>query len=955
MRPIQIHSLVNRRQRRQGKSVRGALHRAQRLGLGCLAMVLLVLAGGTLALSQWYASLTHDLPGLAQVSDLLNPKAGLFTQPTRLYDRTGQQVLLTLENPGIPRRYMKLDPAEQAHVSPELVRTTLALIDPTYWSNPGFDWRNLNDPNPRTIAERLALNLLLTQEPPGLRRALRMRLLAGQMVSQYGRVQVLEWYFNSTYYGHLSYGVESAARLYLDKSAAELTLAEAALLVPTADQPALNPLDAPAAAKEAQQQALKMLLERGALTQDEYLRASTDSLRLSRVLPQSTALVPAFSSLVLDQLSARLGRQRLERGGLKVITTLDYDLQLQLDCLTRTQLNRLEGRDGDVTLPDGSACQAARLLPTLPDGTSLPDDLMASGAMLDPKNGQVLALLGDTTRDGQSAFIPRHDPGSLLTPFAAVAEFARGYGPASLVWDIPSDGGPVPAGWKNPDGSSHGPLRLRMALANDYLTPLAQLLEQVGPANVWHLAANLGLNGLADERSSQILFSGGQISLTELANSYSVFANQGVLAGQRSVAGEPIQAAAVLYVQDASGRVLFDGSRADTQPVLSAPLAYLVHHVLADEGARWPTLGHPNSLEIGRPSAAKVGQARDGQETWAVGYTPQRLTIFWLGLPGSQRIGPQPVSGMWYAMMQYVSRELPVQDWQIPAGVSTVQVCDPSGQLPTPACPSLVNEVFLNGNEPVSADSLYRTFQVNRETGRLATVFTPSELVDERVYMVVPPEARAWAKLAGMELAPEVYDAIQPPAPLPDVELSAPTLFAYVHGTVTLRGSAGGAGFSLYRLQAGEGLNPQTWLQIGTDQQKPVKNDDLGTWDTQGLNGLYALRLTVVRQDQTVQNYTLQVTVDNTPPLARVLYPLPEQAFAGVVDRQITFQAEALDAVGVAKVEWLLDGKLVGQNLAAPYGLGWQAKTGEHTLVVRATDLAGNVSDSAPVKFNVSK
>jgi hypothetical protein len=347
----------------------------------------------------------------------------------------------------------------------------------------------------------------------------------------------------------------------------------------------------------------------------------------------------------------------------------------------------------------------------------------------------------------------------------------------------------------------------------------------------------------------------------------------------------------------------------------------------------------------------------DRRQVWAAGYTPQRLAVIWLGLDRESpaQVDPLQAAAVWHALIQYASRDLPAEDWSVPPGLSRMSVCDPSGQLPTSACPSVVEEVFLNGNEPVSADTLYRAVQVNRETGRLATVFTPPALVENRVYLAVPPEARLWAEAAGLSLAPEVYDIIQPPAASPQVRLSAPALFAYVSGQVQVHGSAGGDNFASYRLQAGEGLNPQTWLQIGEESRQPVDEGVLGVWDTSGLDGLFALRLVVERSDSLVETAIIQVTVDNTPPLARVTYPINGQEFTLPGDRVVSFLAETSDGVGVARLEWILDGKSRGENLVPPYSLPWTAAVGEHILMVRAVDLAGNASESVPVPFKVNR
>lgn len=836
------------------------------------------------------------------------------------------------------------------------MRVTLGAIDAGFWSGPGFSLGSLTNPQPVTIAERLVDNLLLWDEPRGLRRVLRMHVLAAQVTAQYGHVQVLEWYLNSTYYGHLAFGAESASRLYLNKPATDLNLQEAALVFAASQAPALNPLDASAEALERQAEVINLLGQRGVITADEQLEALTHPPTLARPVGQDATSASAFTRLLRSELAERFGSERLERGGLRVITTLDYSLQIELTCLAQTQLARLTGRPDDIRLPDGSACSSARLLPTLPPGSeSLPTAATASAVVYDPRTGQVLAMLGDSTIAGESPFLTSRTPGSLLTPFVALAGFQRGFGPASLSWDIPSSLPESLAARPNPDGEFHGPVRLRIALANDYLAAQAQILDQVGASNVWRLASQFGLSSLTEETSPELLYRGGRISPLEVAQAYGVFASQGQRAGQRSVSGGELLPALVLYVEDLYGEAWLDARQPEQQAVVTPQLAYLVHHVLSDATARWPSLGYPNALEIGRPAGAKLGQVEGGGEVWAAGYTQQRVAVFWLGLPekSAQQVNPRAAAGLWHALMQYTSRGTPAEDWSEPAGISHVEVCDPSGLLPTEACPEVVSEVFLNGSEPTAADSLYRIMQINRETGRLATVFTPASLIEEKAFLVPPAQARDWAAAAKLPVPPEDYDAIQPPEPSASVAIQAPELFSYVRGQVTLKGSAAGDGFRFYQILVGQGLNPENWLKIGEDGNTPILNGDLGVWDTQGLDGLYAVRLQVVRGDQTVDTATIQVTVDNIPPLAHIPYPISGQAFTLPQDKAITFQCEVSDAIGVSRLVWLVDGVKIGESLQAPFAFTWQASPGEHTLEVQAYDLAGNEGKSEQVKFTV--
>ena len=960
MQPPQIVQLVNRRQHRQTHRQKSASQRFERSALGCGALISLVLVVTAVALGVLYASLTSNLPSLSTLPVLLDAHTGQLLQPTTLYDRSGKHVLYALENPGITRHYLPLDPNLPEHLSPQLVHASIALLDPSFWQNPGFAWNSLFDSEPVTLAERLVNELLLNQEPPGWQHALRMRLLAAQLVAHFGRSQILEWYLNSAYFGHLAYGADSAARLYLGQPASQLDYAQSAVLLAALDAPALNPIDSPAAARERQQEMLGRMLGRGIITSQDYSTLKHEQVKFASPLAIPGQPAQAFSSLVISQLIEHFGRSRIERGGLQVITTLDYDLQLQVTCALRSQLNRLEGHTRPIQPPDGSVCEAERLLPTQPPSDPpLPANLMGSAIVIDPQNGQILAMLGDATLKNESSAVSAHAPGSLLTPFVAVAAFARGFGPASLVWDLPASLPDTLSGRQNPDGKFHGPQRLRLAIANDYLVPVSQLLTQIGAVNVWRFNEPLGLTRLAGSTNpADLLFDGGEMTLPELAEAYSAFPNLGSQSGQRSGADNLIQPGGVLAVKDLDGSQLYNGNQSETQAVLSQQLAYLVHNMLSDETARWPSLGYPNALEIGIPSGGKIGQTAGHQQVWTAGYTRQRLAIAWLGLPDGTpadvQLDPKMAAGVWHAVIQYANRDLPPTSWSVPPGISSLSVCDPSGQLPTQDCPTVVNEVFLNGNEPTALDSLYRVFQVNRETGLLATVFTPLEMVDERTYLVFPPEFKQWAEALGQPQPPVDYDAILPPTPLAGAQITSPTLFAYLHGKVDLRGSASGDGFVSYHIQFGQGLNPRTWQQIGPESTQAVNDASLTAWDTSGLeDGLYALRLVVVRQNQHIDTAILQVTIDNTPPVVKLTYPAPGQQFDYPGERLITLQADVQETVGLQTLEWFSDGQKIGETPQAPYSLPWTAGIGEHSLVVRATDLAGNVGESKPVKITV--
>ncbi|MBI5932817.1 MAG: transglycosylase domain-containing protein [Chloroflexi bacterium] len=834
-----MSEIVHRRRERRAerRRINESRVRAALLGFGYLFSIALAIA--IFASVFAYADLTRDLPSIEQLPILLDPQNGLLLQPTRVYDRTGEQVIFTFAPSDAKRVYVPF-----VSIPQPLVDATIAASDPRFDSHPGYLLSGLDNPDSHpTLAQKLAYDLLLFVEPPSLRRALRERILAAQITSRFGKNQVIEWTLNSTNYGHYAFGIQSASELYFDKSATELTLAESALLASVAETPSLNPLDAPEAASQRAKETLLIMQALGMIEEIPSLPSPTGRG------DGGEGREGAFINLALSQLATRYDRQRIERGGLKIISTLDTDLQTSAACLTKIFAARL------VNAPaDESNCDAARYLSALPQ-TNLAAP-SASALILDPRDGQILALIGETDAQGESAFLTAHNPGALLTPFVYLTGFARGLAPASLVWDIPR------GDLQNPDLAFHGPMRLRVALANDYLAPALDVLDQMGADNATRTARSFGLDiSLPSdlEPGAAFVSASPPQTLLDLSAAYATFSSLGLRNGQSFA--DTIQPSSVLRLETVDGAIWLDWSQPESQSVVSPQLAYLMNHALSDASARWPGWGNPNVTEIGRPAAFKSGWT-GSSDAWAIGYTPARLVAVWNGDSGTEfALSPRLPASLWAALMQAAHESLPADSWTPPAGIIEMDVCDPSGLLPTSDCPEVVREVFASGFEPTQGDTLFRSAIVNRETGLLATVFTPPALTEERVFMAVPEEARAWADASGIPVAPEAYDAIQPPAQNPNVNIGAPALFADVNGRVEIVGTATGDGFQYYKILVGKGLNPREWRQVGENFSTPIINGELAEWDAAGLDGLYAIQLVVVYADQRVETAVVLVAV----------------------------------------------------------------------------------------------
>jgi membrane peptidoglycan carboxypeptidase len=828
-------SIVRKRRerRREQSRQRSRTWRAGGIGLGVvlsIAVGLLMLAGGLA-----YADLTHDLPNTQYLGILLNPPDGLLLQPTRIYDRSGAHLLLTLAPSDAPRRYLPLNPQNPQHLPDALARATVALFDPEFWTHGGYHLEGWQDPASHpTLAQRLVSDLLLYDEPPSLRRALRERMLAAQATREYGRTQILEWMLNYSDYGYQAVGAEAAAQLYLGKSATELTPGESMLLAATGRAPELNPIDVPEVAVARRNTTIEVMRSLQLIGPEEAAGAMNEPPPpAQRSLAAEAGVAPAFLRLMRSQLDQEFARTRIERGGVIIVTTLDYDLQLQATCTTLTFAARLAGESDPST-----TCPGADQLPALPPDTRVQAP-SASALILNPGSGQVLAAVGETLSDIETPSMSAHDPGSLADPFVYLTAFTRGYSPASLVWDIPpQEEAP------RPGTRYYGPVRMRTALANDLAAPVQALREQLGPQAIDGTEASFGLRPES-------------ATLLDMAAAYGVFAANGVRYGYPGPT-------TVLRVEGADHSLWLNHEDPQAQPVLAAPLAYLMNNVLSDETARERSLGSINPLEIERPAGAKIGRTESGTDAWVAGYTPARVAVVWVGSSAEDSTpgrSPRVAASLWNALMRAASQGVPADGWLVPAGVTAVDVCDPSGMLPTRDCPSIVSEVFMNGSEPVQTDTLYRKAAVNRETGLLATVFTPAELVEERVYMVLPDEALEWGSSTNVPIAPTGYDAIQAAPIDPDVRISAPAMFDQVAGQVQIRGTASGADFDRYRVLVGQGLNPRAWTSLGPEPIDPVQDGLLATWDTTGLSGLYAIQLQVIRSDQRVDTAVIQVTV----------------------------------------------------------------------------------------------
>ena len=915
--------------RRRGRRNRTTIwHLAGRLLAGLL--VVLTLAVGVVALAGAltavgvYAYFAQELPTADEIEIVEE-----HFETTKLYDRTGQTLIYEIVNPLGDRTYVHLD-----QIPEHLRNAVIALEDKTFFTNLGFNPQgivkafidNLTGDSVRggsSITVQLVKNVLIPPEEryqKSYTRKIKELILAVEITRRFEKDQILQWYLNTNFYGNLATGVEAAAQVYFGKHVWELDLAECAMLAIIPQTPAYNPIDDPGEAKKRQGITLDRMVTEGYIMPEEAEAAKRQDLQIRErgILERFDVQVPHFSLFAEKQLVEMFGEDLVYRGGLRVITTVDLDLHATVEQIAREHVALLQEKEKDAT--------------------------NAAVVVINPRTAEILVMMGsldywNVEIDGEvNNALAANQPGSSFKPFTYLTAFSQGYSPAGMVMDVRTTFLNPLYTPENYDRRYHGAQRLRQALARSYNIAAVKVLDWVGIDNVIKTAHRLGIDTLnkdLDYYGLSLTLGGGEVTLLDMTYAFSVFANGGVMAGvsrpeeKRRPGYRELELVPFLRVEDRQGSAIWEYTSPATQRVVDPKLNYLLVDVLSDNVARLAAFGYNNSLELPdeRPVAAKTGTTNNYWDAWTVGFTPQLVTGVWVGnadnTPMNRVAGANGAAPIWNKIMATALEGQPFEQFLRPPGLKDVIVCSVSGKLPTEHCPHQVREVFIEGNEPTTHCDVHQTFRVNRETGRLATVYTPPELVDEIVYEIYPSEAADWVRENDIPQPPTQYDTYGPsPASGPVVILS-PTPYAYVKGIFPIIGNAKAGDFAFYRLEYGPGLNPDSWSLIGGDHHNQVDNGPLEFWDVTILNGLYTLRLTVVEHNQQIQEYATQVTVDNAPPEVVISYPEDGQVYVMEDDEWISIQADAVDNFSMDRVDFYLDNQLLGTTTVPPYNKRW--------------------------------
>jgi len=705
-----------------------------------------------------YAWLAVDLPA----PDELYQRRSAPT--TRILDRQGK-LLYEIIDPHAGRH----TPLSLDQIPLACQQATIATEDANFYVNPGVDlvgilraaWINLRGgevlAGGSTITQQLARNLLLDPQERAertLKRKLRESILAWRIARRYDKEEILTLYLNETYYGNLAYGLEAAANTYFGKPVTDLDLAECALLAGLPQAPSVyDPLVDSQAARGRQAVVLDLMRKQGYIDDERARLAAAERLHFAATAFPIQA--PHFVMYVRAWLEQNYGLDAIYQHGLVVTTTLNLDWQHTAESVARYRLAQLQKAPLDQSRPGKNVNNAA---------------LVA----MDPQSGEILTMLGspdyfDPQIDGAvNATLALRQPGSAIKPITYAAAFdptrPGPLTPGSVILDVrtsfPTREG-LPYVPVNYDHRYHGPVSTREALASSYNLPAVKVLDMVGVETMAALARRMGITTFDDPPDDQtgegrfglaLTLGGGEVRLLELTAAYAVFANS----------GKRVEPVAVLSVSDAEGNLLYRAREQDRTSALSPQVAYLISHILSDERARAPAFGEGSVLHLrcsgtqcqgNRPAAAKTGTTTDWRDNWTVGYTPDLVVGVWVGNADNQPMervsGVDGAGPIWHDFMELVLLGRPAREFERPPGIIEVEICSLSGLLPTPYCSHTRSEIFIAGTEPKLFDNWYQRFLIDSATGLLADADTPPERVEAQVYIVLPQEARDWARQQG--------------------------------------------------------------------------------------------------------------------------------------------------------------------------------------------------------------
>lgn len=647
--------------------------------LGATLLVVLIFA--------WYS---RGLPDPSKVQR----KTGFSTE---ILDRTGKVVLYDVYTDQ-DRKFTPLN-----EVSDYLRKATIAIEDKDFYTHQGFDpmaalriAKNVVTKQRliggSTLTQQLVKMLLLTNERK-LSRKIREFMLAVRIEKTFTKDEILQMYLNEAPYGGTAVGVASAAKIYFGKSPSELTLTESVLLAGLPQSPSRyspyannNKAYLPRAKEVA-----RRMREDGIITKEmeEQVDKELETIQFKGIA-NSRIKAPHFVMYIKQQLEEMYGATVLETGGLKVTTSLDWDLQQKAELVVKEEIEKVSKQ---LNISNGAS------------------------VALDVYSGEILSMVGskdffDKSIDGEVNVATRlRQPGSSIKPLVFATAFSKGYTPATVVADVvtefPGKDDKTPYQPKNYDGKERGLLHLREALASSINIPAVKLTALVGVENILSQGYKMGLTSLEPTKDTlsrvglSLALGGGEVRLLELASAYSAFAN----------GGTKVQPISIIKIEDGSGRKIFEHKNVTGERVVDEKVAFLMNSVLSDNNARLLTFGANSYLNMGPKVAVKTGTTNDLRDNWTVGWNSNHIVGVWVGNNNNDKMknvasGVSGAAPIWRRQIQEITKLKADGGFKQPSGLTEIEVDKVSGYPAHDGFPSY-KEWFINGTVPSGLDPIH--------------------------------------------------------------------------------------------------------------------------------------------------------------------------------------------------------------------------------------------------------
>ena len=596
-------------------------------------------------------------------------------------------------------RYSKLEGQVRyvvplSQISPNFINALLAREDSRFYKHRGVDltgiaraaMRNVNAGNVKegasTITQQLARNTFDLGDDRWRKKFVEA-LLALRIEKNLSKEKILEAYANRIYYGLGLYGVETASRACFGKSANELTLSEAAILAGLIRSPnRLTPLGDSRTALAERDQVLGRMEELKMITPEEAKAARAEPIPLTKILLPSTQENYAMDAVMRD-LAILLPKDIIDRGGLKIYTTIDPRLQMIAEEAVESKLAQLESSKEwphptrvPVTTADPHA-NAEK--PT--ESPYVQGALMA----IDNETGGIRAIVGG--RDFKEspynrAWLAKRQVGSTFKPFVYAAAFSKGMGPGMLVDDSPIREGDIAGvtSWspRNSDGENEGLQPAALGLIRSRNTMTVRVGEFATRAEVRALALKAGLEKVPDIPA--IYLGAFETTLKDLTAAYTMFPNNGVRR----------QPYIIESIQDRYGKTIYKATRAELR-CINPDVNYVMNELLRDV-IRKGTATAATSFGLTVPAAGKTGTTDDYKDAWFIGYTTRLTCGVWVGMDRPERIadrgyGSKLALPIWVDFIQNASAwKYIAQNFTVPGNLQTVELCRTSGALANPEC-----------------------------------------------------------------------------------------------------------------------------------------------------------------------------------------------------------------------------------------------------------------------------